>query len=267
VEQASFLPGRTETRTKPRVAPRRGDPLVGVDQVQASAVVNGVQIYSNVVSVEWNNGTNQAPVVSAGQSQTIMLPEQAILSGTVTDDGLPNNTLTTTWSVVSGPGPVTFDDANQPATAATFNVPGTYVLQLSAFDGALTTNATVTITVNANNNLTTGWILSPVNNAAVSGQVPITLVSGISLVSGTLTYFPATAVGDYKPGRVTATITDLTVDLPGAASGWMCRKRKLGQCLGNKSKRAGDEVQVVQFARGAVKAHIQSVDLIRKPAG
>jgi hypothetical protein len=31
-----------------------------------------------------------------------------------------------------------------------------------------------------------------VNNAAVSGQVPITLVSGISLVSGTLTYFPAT---------------------------------------------------------------------------
>ena len=140
-------------------------------------------------------------------------------------------------------------------------------LQLSAFDGALTTNSTVTITVEPNNNLTSGWIQSPVNNAAVSGQVPITLISGITLVSGTLTYFPATnpqavvtvsanttgsgqiatldatllnnggyflilngtnsqnvtqtsqvyvtAVGDYKPGRVTATITDLTVPAPG----------------------------------------------------
>ena len=245
-----------------------GNPIVGVDQIQASAIVNGVQINSNVVTVPWNNGTNQAPVVSAGPSQTIVLPAQAILSGTATDDGLPNNTLTTTWTVVSGPGAVTFDDANQPATAATFNVPGTYVLQLSAFDGALTTNSTVTITVNANtSNLTTGWILSPVSNAAVSGQVPVTLIPGITLVSGTLTYFPAanpqavvtlnastsgsgqigtfdatllanggyfiilngtnsqnvtqtsqvyvTAVGDYKPGRVTATITDLTVPAPG----------------------------------------------------
>ena len=245
-----------------------GIPIVGVDQIQATAVVNGVAISSNVVTVPWNNGTNQAPVVSAGPAQTIMLPAQAILSGTATDDGLPNNTLTTTWSVLSGPGPVTFDDANQPATAATFNIPGTYVLQLNAFDGALTTNASVTITVNANtSNLTTGWILSPVNNAAVSGQVPITLVSGINLVSGTLTYFPATnpqavvtlnasatgsgqigtfdatllanggyfiilngtnsqnvtqtsqvyvtSIGDYKPGRVTATITDLTAPAPG----------------------------------------------------
>ena len=140
-------------------------------------------------------------------------------------------------------------------------------MQLSAFDGALTTNSTVTITVSANNNLTTGWILSPAASAAISGQVPITLISGITLVSGTLTYFPAnnpqavvtvnanttgsgqiatldatllnnggyfillngtnsqnvtqtsqvyvTAVGDYKPGRVTATITDLTVPAPG----------------------------------------------------
>ena len=76
-----------------------GNPIVGVDQIQASAIVNGVQINSNVVTVPWNNGTNQAPVVSAGPSQTIIMPAQAILSGTATDDGLPNNTLTTTWTV------------------------------------------------------------------------------------------------------------------------------------------------------------------------
>jgi hypothetical protein len=81
-----------------------GVPLVGVDQIQASALVNGAVIYSNVVSAPWNNGTNQAPVVSAGQPQTIMLPAQAVLSGTVTDDGLPDNTLTITWSMLTGPG-------------------------------------------------------------------------------------------------------------------------------------------------------------------
>jgi hypothetical protein len=243
------------------------DPLVGVDQVQASAFVNGTMIYSNVVSVPWNSGTNQAPVVSGGQPQTIILPAQATLSGRVTDDGLPSNAVTTTWSVLTGPGTVTFDDATQPATAATFTTPGTYTLELSASDGALTTNSTVVITVNANTNLSSGWILNPVNSSAISGQVPVTLVSGITLVSGTLTYFPSnhpeaavtlsanttgsgqiatldatllnnggyfiilngtnsnnvmqtsqvyvTATGDYKPGRVTATITDLTAPAPG----------------------------------------------------
>ncbi len=68
----------------------------------------------------------------------LKVPAQAILSGTAIDDGLPNNTLTTTWTVVSGRGGITFDDANQSATAATLSVPGTYVLQLSASDGVLT---------------------------------------------------------------------------------------------------------------------------------
>ena len=63
------------------------NPMVGIDQIQASAIVNGVQINSNVVTVPWNNGANQAPVVSAGPSQTIIMPAQAILSGTATDDG------------------------------------------------------------------------------------------------------------------------------------------------------------------------------------
>ncbi len=83
---------------------------------------------------------NQAPVVSTGPSQTIVLPAQAILTGAVTDDGLPDNAHQHLECSLR-PGPVTFDDANQPATAATFNVPGTCVLQLSATDAALTTNA------------------------------------------------------------------------------------------------------------------------------
>jgi len=243
--------------------------LAGVDQVQATATVNGAVYYSNIVAVTWNTGVNQPPVVSAGSAQSVTLPAKAILNGSVSDDGLPNNTLTITWSVQSGPGTVTFDAPNQAVTGAAFSAPGTYTLQLSASDGALTTSATVQIVANGNAQTSSGWIANPINNAAVSGQVPVTLVSGITLTGGTLVYFPAghpelsvtlnpsttgtgqvgtfdatllnnggyyivlngtnsaavtqsnqvyvTAVGDYKPGRVTATITDLTVPAPGLA--------------------------------------------------
>ncbi|HEX5887480.1 MAG TPA: hypothetical protein VFY61_02205, partial [Pyrinomonadaceae bacterium] len=78
---------------------------------------------------------NQAPVVNAGADQSIVLPAVANLSGTATDDGLPlGSTLTTTWSKLSGPGLVTFGNANQLATTAAFSVAGTYVLRLEASD-------------------------------------------------------------------------------------------------------------------------------------
>ncbi len=145
--------------------------------------------------------------------------------------------------------------------------PGTYVLLLTASDGVLSASSTVTIAVNANPNWNSGWLLNPVNDGSVSGPVPVTLIAGIMLTGGTLSYYPAnrpdlavtllspttgagqigvfdttllnngayflvlnatnsqgqsqisqvlvTAVGDYKPGRVTATITDLTVPAPG----------------------------------------------------
>src|SRR5206468_1602454 len=51
---------------------------------------------------------NQAPVVNAGPDQTVYLPDNAILNGFVTDDGLPaGSSLTIVWSKVSGPGPFT----------------------------------------------------------------------------------------------------------------------------------------------------------------
>ena len=102
------------------------------------------------VTVNPAAGANQPPVVNAGSNQTITLPASASLSGTVSDDGLPGPpaTLTTTWSMVSGPGTTTFADASALATTASFSVGGTYVLRLTADDGALTANAQVTLTVN-----------------------------------------------------------------------------------------------------------------------
>src|SRR5439155_7110598 len=94
--------------------------------------------------------TNQAPAVSAGSGQTITLPNSASLNGTATDDGLPvGSVLKTTWSKVSGPGTVTSANVNALSTTASFSIAGSYVLQLAATDGALTSSSSVTITVNA----------------------------------------------------------------------------------------------------------------------
>ncbi|HUP76711.1 MAG TPA: hypothetical protein VM282_26990, partial [Acidimicrobiales bacterium] len=91
---------------------------------------------------------NQAPVVDAGADQFVVLPDAAVLSGSVTDDGLPaGGTLTQAWSVVSGPGPVTFGDATAASTTATFTTVGVYVLRLTATDTELTASDDVTITV------------------------------------------------------------------------------------------------------------------------
>jgi RHS repeat-associated protein len=92
---------------------------------------------------------NQPPTVSAGMSQTITLPDNASLSGMISDDGLPaGNTLTISWTKSSGPGEVTFGNSSRAVTAAAFSLPGTYVLRLTASDSLLSSSAEVTITVN-----------------------------------------------------------------------------------------------------------------------
>ena len=110
---------------------------------------------SNILRVT----VDQAPVVNAGLNQTNLFPGAITLRGSVTDDGLPTGgALTTTWSLVSGPGTVVFSTAvtsnvlagvvisNAIATTATFSTNGVYVLQLTASDGLATNHATVTVT-------------------------------------------------------------------------------------------------------------------------
>ena len=90
---------------------------------------------------------NQAPQVAAGADQSITLPASVSLSGTATDDGLPNNFLQTTWSKVSGPGNVTFTAANALATDASFSAAGTYLLRLTANDSSVTSFDDVQVVV------------------------------------------------------------------------------------------------------------------------
>jgi hypothetical protein len=93
---------------------------------------------------------NQRPTVNAGPDQTLAAPADATLHGTVSDDGLPTTPgqVAVSWSKMSGPGAVTFDDANATDTIAHLTVPGIYVLRVTANDGALAATDDVTITVN-----------------------------------------------------------------------------------------------------------------------
>lgn len=109
---------------------------------------NGVPSVARMLLLGSSGSGNQAPVVNAGADQAITLPSAANLSGTATDDGQPDP-MATTWSKVSGPGTVTFGNAAAPSTTASFSAAGTYVLRLTASDGALTSTDDVTITVNA----------------------------------------------------------------------------------------------------------------------
>jgi hypothetical protein len=92
---------------------------------------------------------NQAPVVNPGSALAIALSDPASLNGSATDDGFPNppGALTYNWTTVSGPGAVTFADANAASTTATFSSAGIYTLRLTASDSVLSGSADLTATV------------------------------------------------------------------------------------------------------------------------
>ena len=124
-------------------------------------------------------GGNGAPIVDAGPPQTIQWPANSTsLSGFVGDDGhpYPPSTVTAVWSKLSGPGSVSFDNANQAVTTATFSAPGAYVLQLVGNDSALQTLDTVAITLSQTvslNVVTSGpgsVVLDPPGGSYLAGQ-------------------------------------------------------------------------------------------------
>ena len=94
---------------------------------------------------------NTPPDVDAGIDQTLSLPNAASLNGTVTDDGLPTGTLLISWSQISGPGTVTFNNPSSEDTTATFSMAGIYTLRLTADDGELIASDETTITVTGTN--------------------------------------------------------------------------------------------------------------------
>lgn len=95
---------------------------------------------------------NTAPVVNAGPDLTVLRAGGISITASVTDDGLPSppGAVTVTWTKVSGPGSVAFSpSASVVSPTVSVDRTGTYVLQITANDGALQASDTMTLRVRA----------------------------------------------------------------------------------------------------------------------
>lgn len=185
---------------------------------------------------------NRAPSVSAGPDQAITLPAATYPDGAASDDGLPTPaSLTTTWTKVSGPGTVTFGNANAVDSSASFSQAGTYVLRLTADDGLLAASDDVTVTagdpprVSAEEDArASSVIVSPAGDAvtatATGGIIySLTIPAGAVDADTAITVTPVTAIANLPfsgpllaavrlepSGLKLARPATLTITLPGA---------------------------------------------------
>lgn len=153
-----------ERHTSPDLALIVQDLVDRVDWVSGNAMVfvitgsgvrtaesfNGEPLAAPILHLEYAPGVpvNSAPYVNAGPDATVNLTEMPLqLAGAVFDDGLPFDTLIVDWSQASGPGTAFFSDPGLADADVDFDVPGTYVLQLTADDGEYLTSDTVTVLV------------------------------------------------------------------------------------------------------------------------
>lgn len=125
-------------------------PSDGVYVLQLTAT-NGPFTDSDIVTITVQP-QNQPPVVNAGPDLVTILPNNTVfIDAYVTDDGYPDppNLITFSWSVVSGPGTVTFTTPTQEDTNASFSAVGFYVLELSVSDGGQISRDQVTVELQA----------------------------------------------------------------------------------------------------------------------
>jgi len=129
---------------------------------------------------------NKGPTVNAGVNATVQVNTTHSLLGAVSDDGKPNGVLSSQWAKVSGPGLVVFEKQSSAATSASFNKPGTYVLQLKANDGSLHASDSVTISVSSAPT-TSDTVTSNTNNTGAGGNTVSTTKAVLNEINGLVT--------------------------------------------------------------------------------
>ncbi len=97
----------------------------------------------------WDSGKSPQfpPTVSAGVDRDVVLGGKTYLSGKVKTLKPQGQAGKVVWSKQSGPGGVTFANANEAETTATFSEPGEYVLKLTAGEGQLRGSSTLKVKV------------------------------------------------------------------------------------------------------------------------
>ena len=118
----------------------------GGDEPLDDATDNGVTLEDGD-----SNQANTAPQVSLAVSASGTAGEQMTLTGQVSDDGLPDGTLTYAWRKESGEGDVTFGTPNAASTTASFSRAGEYTVLLEVSDGEMIGSDAMVVTVAASN--------------------------------------------------------------------------------------------------------------------
>ncbi|RPH57374.1 MAG: hypothetical protein EHM89_14025, partial [Acidobacteria bacterium] len=151
----------TETPVSMASPPINGGTLIPNPAYVDTTVINEIRHYYAVAAVDafgnvsglsmeasaTPSAINLPPVVNAGPNRSTTTLGFATLSGSATDDGKPAGILNIAWTVLSGPGAVSFANASSASTTATFTDAGVYVLQLTAEDGAVTVSNEMTVAV------------------------------------------------------------------------------------------------------------------------
>jgi len=84
------------------------------------------------------------PRVDAGVDRVVILGGKTYLNAKIKTLG-DKGASAIAWSKISGPGEVSFDNAGEPVTAATFSRSGDYVIKLTAGKGQLSASSTLTV--------------------------------------------------------------------------------------------------------------------------
>ncbi len=113
---------------------------------------------------------NQPPVVDAGPDQTVTVGTGFNLAGSVSDDAQSGSAVSSAWSGLSGPGSVSFANANAPATTAMVTTAGTYVLQLASTDGQLRASRKLSIVAGTSAPGAPVITSQPANQQVTAGQ-------------------------------------------------------------------------------------------------
>ena len=147
-------------------------PLVSSDTAwpaEAKAIIAAAGLepaYQKLRATVMSTAANKAPQVAVTKAYSVQLGQVVSLKGSVSDDALPYGMLQLKWSVTSAPEgtmvkqpsigatickAVEFLDAEHfDTTHLVFSVPGTYVLALTAHDGSVATQESLTFTVTDN---------------------------------------------------------------------------------------------------------------------
>jgi len=163
---------------------------------------------------------NPPLTVYAGTDQAITAMTTT-LRGTTIGGGGP---LSVSWSQLDGPAVAEIATPLALSTAVSFSAVGTYDFTLTATDGISTASDNVAVVVvppsGTQTNGTQGWIGSPLSQSTIHGLVPITAAAGVTVVAGTISYWPATnpgatqvltAVAQGGPGATLATLDTTTL--------------------------------------------------------